>query len=84
VLWTDGYCAQASQGGSLKVSMPSSNKGGGSFTPVTTFTGAAFRDHVFGRLCGNTSIAWPRSMVVPLLGVIRDTHPNENEIRQAV
>lgn len=46
--------------------------------------GAAFRDHVFARLCGNTSIAWPQGLIVPLLGVIRDVHPDEKELRLAV
>ena len=48
------------------------------------FTSSSFRDHVFQRLCGNSSVKWPRCLVVPLLTTIRDLHPDEKELKMTV
>lgn len=51
---------------------------------VTSFTGSSFRDFVLGRLCGNSSSKWPKSLVVPLLTTIRDLHPDDKELKMVV
>ena len=80
----DTFVPQASKQATLKVKKLSTSSVSGSSNAVTTYTGSSFRDFVFTRLCGNSSIKWPHHMVVPLLTTIRDLHPDEKELKMAV